>query len=115
MTTTALPLTLSEAQFQRTVLDYALLRGWRCHHARPARTVNGWRTAGEGHPGLPDLVLSRSGVVILAELKTQHGRLSYEQKLWARELGAFGRVWRPSDWPVIVEELSAPLGVSHAV
>ena len=36
MSTAALPLTLSEADFQRTVLDYAKLRGWRCVHYRPA-------------------------------------------------------------------------------
>lgn len=102
---TALPLTLSEAAFQRTVIDYALLRGWRCAHQRPALTAKGWRTAIEGHAGLPDLVLSRSGVVLLVEIKRQRGILSADQRLWLAALGEHGRCWRPQDWPEIAEEL----------
>ncbi len=74
--TTALPLTLSEAEFQRTVIDYALLRSWRVVHYRPARTLHGYRTALTGHPGAPDLLLARDGCVLCVELKRHTGRLT---------------------------------------
>lgn len=55
MTTTALPATISEADFQQCILDLAKLKGWMCHHSRPSRTSSGsWATALTGHPGLPD-------------------------------------------------------------
>ena len=55
---------------------------------------------------MPDLILARRGVVILAELKSQTGRLSREQQMWQTALGAHHRVWRPSDLPAIIKELS---------
>lgn len=75
-------------------------------HHRPARTDKGWRTATQGDKGVPDLILARKGVVILAELKSMSGRLSAEQVQWAEAIGPFiHRVWRPSDLPQILEEL----------
>jgi VRR-NUC domain-containing protein len=103
--TTTLPLTISEAQLQRTVIDYALLRGWRCVHYRPARTIHGYRTALTGHPGAPDLLLARDGRILCIELKRQHGRLTPDQRLWLAALGGNARCWRPADWPQILEEL----------
>lgn len=100
-----LPLTLSEADFQRTVLDYAMLRGWRCSHARPARTTHGWVTPITGHAGAPDLLLARDGVAICAELKRHGARPTPDQRLWLAALGGVGRLWRPTDWPSVVEEL----------
>jgi hypothetical protein len=105
MTTAALPLTLSEAQFQTTVIDYALLRGWRVHHSLPAKTGKGWRTPLQGHPGLPDLVLARAGVVILAELKRHRATPSPDQRLWLAAIGGNARLWTPANWPEIYEEL----------
>lgn len=104
--TATLPLTLSEASFQRTVIDYALLRGWRVAHHRPARTVHGWRTPVEGHPGVPDLILARDGRVLLVELKRQHGRPTPDQRLWLEALHGHGRIWRPGDWEEIMAELA---------
>jgi hypothetical protein len=61
-----LPLTISEADFQRTVIQTAMVYGWRVSHQRPAQVRTGrWATAITGHPGLPDLVLARDGVVLL--------------------------------------------------
>lgn len=102
----SLPLTLSEADFQGTVIDYAVRRQWRVHHARPAQIRPGrWATPLSGHPGVPDLLLARGGVVLMPELKRQHGRVTPAQTAWLTELGAHGRLWRPSDWPEIFEEL----------
>lgn len=103
--TSALPLTLSEQDFQRAVIDVALLFRWRVAHHRPARTVRGWRTPVEGHAGVPDLILARDGHVILAELKRHNGRVSPDQRLWLAALGEHGRLWRPQDWAEIVGEL----------
>lgn len=107
MTTVApLPLTLSEASFQRTVIDLARWYGWLVHHSRPARQGQGWATALTGNPGLPDLVLARRGVVILAELKRHGAKPSQAQRAWLAELGDAGRLWKPSDWAAICAELS---------
>lgn len=99
------PTTLTEADLQQRVLDYARLRGWRCAHIRPARTTAGWRTPYQGDPGLPDLVLARGGVVVLAELKTARGRTTVEQDAWLAAAGGHGRLWRPDSWVTIMEEL----------
>jgi hypothetical protein len=111
-TVAALPLTLSEAAFQTTVIDFALLRRWHVVHYRPALDrpqrqgqTKHWATPLQGHPGAPDLLLARSGVALNVELKSQRGRLSPMQREWSAELGASYRCWRPSDWPAIVEEL----------
>lgn len=114
MTTTALPLTISEAAFQRCVIDLAKLTGWRVAHHRPARTERGWRTPVEGHPGLPDLVLARDGVVVVAELKRHQGRVTPEQRAWLAALGPTGRLWKPGDWPEIVGLLTAPRPVCRS-
>lgn len=94
----------TESQFQDAVADYARLRGWRVAHFRPARTKGGWRTAGQyDAQGFPDLVLVRSALV-LAELKSESGRLSQPQREWARAIAAAQvpyYLWRPSDWPAI--------------
>lgn len=98
-----LPLTLSEADFQTTVLDYAHLRGWLVCHVRPARTTRGWRTPIEGDPGLPDLILARDGQVILAELKSRAGRATPQQRKWLEASG--GYLWSPVSWAQVVEVL----------
>lgn len=106
MTTIApLALTISEADFQTTLLDYARLRGWMCTHFRPARTVKGWATALQGDPGFPDLVLARDGVVLVAELKRHGKKASPAQLRWLAAVGACGRLWGPANWPEIFEEL----------
>ena len=104
----------SEAQFQQAVVDLAQLKGWLVHHARPARTKDGgWRTPIQGDKGAPDLLMvnERTGRLILAELKSELGRPTGDQLRWGRALMAgcgpnCYRLWRPSDFPEIVVELS---------
>jgi hypothetical protein len=98
---------LSEAAFQTRIIDLANLLGWHCVHYRPAWQGGKWRQPLSGHIGAPDLILARGGRVILAELKTDRGRLTAEQQAWLAALGAHGRLWRPRDWPDIVATLTA--------
>jgi hypothetical protein len=98
--------TLTEAQFQERVCDLARMTGWHVTHFRSVYTGGRWRTPLTGHPGFPDLVLARSGALIVAELKTDTGRLTPEQRSWLASLGPHARVWRPRDWPAIAAELT---------
>ena len=98
---------LTEAQFQKQVIDLAQLWGWRVAHFRPARTATGWRTpvSADG-AGFPDLVIAKGGLLIFAELKTKTGRMSPAQTLWLDALGPTTQarlvtLWRPADWPAI--------------
>lgn len=85
----------SEAQFQAAVIEYATVCGWLIYHTHDSRRSN---------PGFPDLVLCRSGAVIFVELKSQKGRVSAAQQHWLDAL-PHTRVWRPSDWNEIEQEL----------
>ena len=93
----------TENDFLSWVLDYAHIRGWLIYHNRPAMTAKGWRTAGQGDAGMLDVVLARQGVVILAELKSETGKVRPDQQLWLDASG--GYLWRPSDRPAIEEIL----------
>lgn len=74
---------VTEAQFQRQVLQLAVLTGWRTAHFRPAQNSRGeWRTAvaGDGK-GFPDLVLVRE-TVLFVELKVGRNKLTTDQVEW---------------------------------
>ena len=95
---------MTEAQWQGRVLDLAKLCGWRVAHFRPARTAAGWRTPVEADGvGYPDLTMVREGRLIVAELKSEAGRVTPEQRQWLAELSSVPGLevflWRPSDWP----------------
>ena len=96
--------TLSETDFQNTVIEVAELHRWLVYHTHDSR-----RSA----PGFPDLTMVRDGMLIFAELKTEKGELTEDQAQWIAELdnvrlrtGAT-RVflWRPCDWREIEEVL----------
>jgi hypothetical protein len=104
-----------ESDFQRLVIEYARLLGWRVAHFRAARirrrdgsVYYSTPVAADGG-GFPDLVLARRGRVVFAELKSPRGRQTPAQEAWARELNG-GPVrcylWRPADWPEIERVLS---------
>lgn len=106
--------TVLEANWQKWVTDYAALRGWLWLHQRPARTARGWRTATSGTlgggKGFPDLLLVRpaDGRWLVAELKTDTGRLTAEQKAVHEALRACGwrvEVLRPRDRARVIELL----------
>lgn len=97
--------TLSENDFKARVIGYAKLRGWRVVHIRPARQGDRWVTPYEGDTGLPDLILARTGRVMLVELKSADGRFRPGQREWLAAAGDNGRLWRPVDWALIMDEL----------
>lgn len=98
--------TITENQFAARIIAYATLRRWHVVHYRPARTATGWKTPIIGHRGAPDLLMARDSVVILAELKSQKGAMRPGQDAWGKAIGPDQyRLWRPSDWDQIMEEL----------
>jgi hypothetical protein len=105
----ATSLKVSERQFMDQVMKLARLYRWKVYHTYDSR---------RSQPGYPDLTLCRvtrqvDGTVtarlIYAELKTNKGRLSLQQKEWLGALGSVPNVeaycWRPSDWEEIVSIL----------
>jgi hypothetical protein len=89
--TEALP-GLSERRFQGQVVRLARLFGWSTYHTWDSRRSD---------PGFPDLVMVRRPRIVWAELKSERGRLTADQKAWIEELRACGQsvyVWRPSSW-----------------
>ena len=95
----ALDTASSEREFQAMVIELATLLGWRCYHVPDSRRCEaGW----------PDLVLWRPPRFLLAELKTEKGRVSNIQQRTIGELRACGlevHEWRPSDWTEIASAL----------
>ena len=101
---------ISERMWQDKVEMLALINGWLVDHKTPMRYASGHvRTT--GLPGMPDLTLIHPAGhgFIMAELKTDKGRLSDKQKAVARALLANGveyYVWRPSDLKDVEERLA---------
>jgi hypothetical protein len=84
----------TEAQFMAAVREFAELHHWLVWHF-PNAIIN---------PCVPDLFLFRDGILILAELKTERGKLSDRQVAMLLDLDAHGiccYLWRPSDWDEI--------------
>lgn len=89
----------TEEEFQAAVIQFAKLLGYRCYHTHDSR---------RSEPGFPDLVLVKSGRMIVAELKRQTGRTTPAQQEWIallRSAGVETHIWRPSDWDAIVAVL----------
>lgn len=91
---------ISEAEFTSAVVALFQLYGWKVCHIRPAKTAKGWRTAYEGHAGLPDIIAARGGKVIMAELKVGKNKPTADQAEWLKASGS--PVWRPEDWDIIL-------------
>jgi hypothetical protein len=99
MTTPQIPLTISEADLEDLVIDYAKLMKWHVTHFRPAQIRAGkWVTPLKGHPGAPDLILARGGAVLLVELKRHGKHPTPAQRGWLDAIGMIGRVWTPDNW-----------------
>jgi hypothetical protein len=97
----------SERLFQDAVEQIAKMNSWLIFHASPKMVRPGvWRSDGKG---FPDLVLCHpKRGFIMAELKSQDGRLSHDQKLWAEALlnaGIEHYVWRPNQLHLIAARL----------
>ena len=93
--------TMSEKDFQESVMQLANLRDWLVYHVFDSRKTTS--------RGFPDLVLVRDGRLVFAELKTMKGRLSITQNVWLTCLRQIPSievyVWRPDDWEDVAAKL----------
>lgn len=83
---------MTEAQLQDAIRDLAMIRGWLFFHPYDSR---------KSTPGWPDLFLlhPRTGDLVVAELKSNSGRVSHAQQEWIDAFAAAGvvvHVWRPA-------------------
>lgn len=112
-------LAVSEEALQSAVIDIAHKLGWRITHFRPARTADGsWRTAVQGDKGFPDNIMVRGTRTVVAELKSERGRLEPAQAAWLQALAQAGievYVWRPSHWQSGEIETTLARGQSRLV
>ena len=90
---------MTESQFQASIIEFARFRGWLVYHTYDSR---------KSEPGFPDLVMVRGDRILYREVKTDKGRLTEHQKVWAKRLfqagGNYG-IWRPSMKDAIWQEL----------
>jgi VRR-NUC domain len=91
---------VTEAQFLRQVLELARIFRWRAYHPQLSKwSERGW----------PDVALVRPPRVVLAELKSERGKVTPQQQEWLDDLsrcpGVESFVWRPADFEAIVEIL----------
>lgn len=91
---------VTERDLTGYVRDVARAFGWhRSHH---------WLSK-HSPAGFPDEVLLRPPRLVFAELKSEKGKLSVEQRAWLDELGQVPGIeaycWRPSDMDTIAEVL----------
>ena len=107
---------VTEAEFQRAVIDFAKRSGWKVWHIPDSRMQAGGRLVGaKMAAGLPDLLLvHRYHGFVLAELKREKGKVRKAQALSLRMMAeaaaptalAPARVrvhlWRPSDMDDVV-------------
>ena len=103
--------TQTERQFQNFVIARALNNGWTYYHAPDNKPDKSGRIQNIVK-GFPDMVLVKDGKIAYAELKTQTGRASVEQKEWLQKLAATGAdtfIWRPSMWKDINAYLAGEL------
>jgi Holliday junction resolvase len=94
MTATEYQGTATEADFQRAVVDFLHLHGWKTIHF-PNTKYN---------PLVPDLLCIRDSHVLFLELKTDRGVVTPTQAEMLTELRAYGAtVWlvRPRDWEIV--------------
>jgi hypothetical protein len=107
---------LSEAEWQRLVIDTANRAGWRVHHQIVPFTVRRGRhialTEEGTEKGFPDLILVHPELqrVVFAELKRQGGKPSAAQENWMAALLYAGQevyVWRPADYAEVCRVLCA--------
>ena len=97
------------SDWEKTIIKYARVNGWRVHHSSKVKTKTGWLTPIGGDKGYPDLTMVREESILFVECKTGMGRLSKDQEQWISQFKRATRginnigvhVWHPKDWPEI--------------
>ena len=93
-------LALTEKQWQNTVVELARSLGYRTYHPwLSIRSERGW----------PDLAIFKPGRFLLAELKSEKGKLTPAQEeiiAELRESGVEVYIWRPSDFDTVAAILN---------
>ncbi len=104
-----------EREFQRQVIDFAHLHGWRVAHFRsvPVAIPGGkihWQTPVQADgEGFLDLFMVRGTRAIAAELKMPKNKPTKKQLEWFAALAVtpvLPVIWYPADWPTIEQVLS---------
>jgi hypothetical protein len=97
---------ISEREFQdKWVIPAAMKLGWAPYHTHDSR---------RSFPGFPDLILIRKNRMVVAELKSEKGQLTADQRMWLRLFEGVAEksenitvhLWRPSDWDEVVATLN---------
>ncbi len=91
---------VSERDFQSTIIQAAELLGYLVYHTFDSRRCQ---------RGFVDLVMTKPGRCIMAELKTEKGRLRPEQKTWIATLstcpGVEVYIWKPHQIDEVIQLL----------
>lgn len=100
---------MTEDELLHAVMGALDAYGWRMtHHRRSDAAIT------QGAKGEPDVRGVREGRALWLELKGDHGRITYDQAIWLRELAqvpdAVVRVLRPADLDGFLTELRATGG-----
>lgn len=86
---------------QKTVIDWARMKGWHVAHFPSVETKQGWRTAvAADAKGWPDLILLRDRILAI-EIKGDGDSMKPEQLQWQERMQRAGvefYVVRPKDW-----------------
>ncbi len=94
---------ISEKMFMQQVIQIATLTGWNVFHAYDSRRCPG--------PGFPDLTMVHpQRGFLMAELKSERGRVTPAQQQWLdalREAGCETYLWRPSMLDSIIARLTS--------
>lgn len=99
---------MTEAEWLKAVVELAETAGYQTCHVAPSMTRRGKWTTATSVAGWPDLALYRPGDFLMAELKTDVGKLRPAQEVVIADLRAAGvdvHVWAPRHWPQVVERL----------
>lgn len=98
-------LKIIEKDFQGFVVSLAGFTGWAIYHTYDSR---------KSTAGFPDLVMLRGNEMIVAELKSEAGKVTPPQQKWLDAFKAVHiievAVWRPSDQKALTERLQRKAG-----
>lgn len=92
MRTTPRPGTMTEKTLQECVRRLAKLRSWLYYHTHRSQF---------SPAGFPDVIAIKGDRLVVAELKSDKGKVSPEQQEWLEAFARCGvevHIWRPSDW-----------------